>query len=127
MNISNATTGTQTATNVWATAIRRITGLGTSLGTAAGFINTPVANGTSVNFQPSAGSVTFANIVGSATTNVTWTFNLTNGSTPVTYSTAASGSPLNGFFVVNNSFFITIQNSGTVSGNYSSTQIGMIS
>lgn len=127
MYLSNAPTASFISTTVWAQTVRKITGLGTALGLGGGNINTAVTNGTSVNFQPSSGSVSFANVLGSALANVTWTFNLTNGTTPVAYATAASGSALTGLFVVNNSFFITIQNSGTVSGNYSSTQIGMIS
>lgn len=126
MTVNNPASPSLIATNVWNNATRTLTGLGASLVNGVGDSRVTVTNGTTVSLQPPIGAVEIVLALGNALTNVTWIFQMTNGTNvdPFVNGTSGSGTPT--FYCQNRNFYSQVNNAGTVSGTFDTMRIRFI-
>ena len=122
MNINNPSS----AQLVWSITPRTLTGLGGAINIGLGADVNSLANGSTAGFA-TAGMAGHITIVGLGLANVTWNFGIL-GSDAVfrsgTQGVIAHSLMINGHFTPTRS--LAINNSGTVSGQYSVVIIGFV-
>lgn len=116
-------TQTFTPSLVWAISTRTITGHDGSITTNAGLDNQSIANGTTVNFTATAGTMNIRSIVGIATANATYNVGLTNGTTLRISSSAATGAAIFFHAAAATNEGPGLSNTGTVAGAYSTSAV----
>lgn len=110
-------------TAIWSVTTRALTGLGTAISTGVGGDNTALANGSTAGFQAGAGTMALRTVVGIAAANVTWNIGLFNGTTFRSGTSGASAAQLMFHGACSTAVGLAINNSGTVSGNYTTSAV----
>lgn len=108
---------------VWTNATRTITGNNGAITVNSGVDNSALANGSTANFVASAGTMQLRTVLGIAAANVTWAIGLTAGVTFRSGVTGASGSSLMFHGACSTTIGMAISNTGTVSGNYTTSAV----
>ena len=111
------------AANVWSNPTRTLTGNNGAITTNSGVDNSALANGSTAFFLATAGTMAIRTIVGIAAANVTWNVGLGAGATLRIATTGASGASISFHAACSTTIGLGISNSGTVSGNYTTSAV----